>query len=457
MRYIQPLTFTLFLLVMQVVGSSVYGQMRPPFQTLRFEEDHSFLKDTSIIAKPLDKLKNIEIGSSGLLSLGGEINQTFEYVRTPFADQTEDAYWLSRLMVHGNLELGRGFRFFGELGSGTISGRRNGPRVIDRDDLYVLNLFGEYRGNQWNVRVGRQELTYGGENLISIRNGTNVRYTFDAAKVWWEQSSWRVDAFAGTFVNTNPGFFDNPVLDTDGDILWGLYAAFRPGKGLPQIEPYYIGLRDPLAFYTQYVGAETRHSFGLRIFDSEGPLTYTLAGVYQAGSSGPFSVSAYQLAAILGYQLPSLPVQVSWNGYLSSGDNNPEDEQLNSFNPYFPQQASFRGAMATRIFPMNILFTGPRLDLNLFPFLLTLDAGFLWRHRTTEGLFIPGGFPAYQAEQKTDKFLGNQVGFTAVQVINRHLTLVVIYSHFTARDYFLEQRNPGQVNDFFIGKMIFKF
>jgi hypothetical protein len=432
------------------------AQTRPPLKVLRFEESYDFLNDTLVRKNTLDSLKNIRIGTAGQLSIGGEINQTFEYVATPSAFQKEDGYWLSRIMLHASFKLNKQVRIYGELASGTISGRVGGPRTIDKDVLHTLNLFAEVNKEGLMIRIGRQELSYGGENLISVRNGTNVRYTFDGGRVVLKRKNWVIDGFLASYVNTKPDVFDNPVFNFKENLVWGAYAT-KYLKAQVEVSAYYMGYKDPQAFYAQYQGKEHRHSLGTRFHKTSPNYDYTLAAVYQLGKADTLQVRAFQLAALGSYRLGKLPVKIGINAYLSSGDSNPIDQKLTSFNPYFPQQASFRGAMATRVFPMNVLFAGPRLDLNLHPFYLSVDGGFLWRHRKAERINIPGGFPAYQPDENTSRHMGNQLGFTAVQVINHYFSLVVVYSHFIAKPYLLKQPNPGLVNDFFIAKIIFKF
>lgn len=431
-------------------------QSRPQLQVLRFEDNYDFLRDSSIKQNKLDALKNIPLGNNNYLSIGGEINQAFEYVTTPFANEKEDGYWLSRMMLHASYTMGKKIRLYGELGSGLISGRNGGARAIDKDELYTLNLFAEIRQKNLTIRVGRQELSYGGENLISIRNGTNVRYTFDGGRVIWKQGNWLADGFLASYVNTEPGVFDNPVFKFRENLVWGVHVTKKVQQQL-DISGYYMGYKDPLAFYAQYQGKEYRHSFGMRLNKTSGKFNYTLAAVYQLGKADTLKARAYQIAAVGTYRIGKTPVKIGGSAYLSSGDKTQNDQVINSFNPYFPQQASFRGAMATRIFPMNVLFIGPRVDINLHPFFFSIDGGYIWRHRKSERINIPGGFPAYQPDESTSLYMGSQIGFTAVHVINHYLSLVVVYSHFTPKPYLLRQPNPGMVNVFFVTKVIFKF
>src|SRR5258708_2188897 len=89
-------------------------------------------------------------------------------------------------MLHSDWHLGPHFRAFVQLKSGLESSRAGGPRPIDEKKLDFEAAFFEARtsGKNWiALRVGRQELNYGSGRLISVREGPNVRQSFDGFKV----------------------------------------------------------------------------------------------------------------------------------------------------------------------------------------------------------------------------------------------------------------------------------
>ena len=45
------------------------------------------------------------------------------------------------------------------------------------------------------LRAGRQEMSYGSERLISVREGLNNRRAFDAIRLLYRENSVSVDAF----------------------------------------------------------------------------------------------------------------------------------------------------------------------------------------------------------------------------------------------------------------------
>ena len=75
----------------------------------------------------------------------------------------------------------------------------------DRDAIDTHQLFVDLVGNiskdgQLTLRVGRQEMSYGGERLIAAREGPNNRRAFDEVRFLYKQGAVSVDVFFGNLV-----------------------------------------------------------------------------------------------------------------------------------------------------------------------------------------------------------------------------------------------------------------
>src|SRR3954452_23484251 len=133
-------------------------------------------------------------------------------------------------MFHGDLHLGSHVRFFGQLKSNLESGRTGGPRGADEDRLdlhqaFVDLHFSEEEKKGFTLRAGRQEIALGSSRLVSVREGPNVRQSFDGARLSLQTGRWSVDALATRPAETDPGIFDDSPDHRRS--LWGLYAS-RP-------------------------------------------------------------------------------------------------------------------------------------------------------------------------------------------------------------------------------------
>ncbi len=117
-------------------------------------------------------------------------------------------------MLHADLHLGNRLRFFGQLKSGIEIGRIGGSRPSDEDGLDMHQAFMDLawqsdKKRSAVLRIGRQELAFGSSRLVSMREGPNVRQSFDGLRLSLRAGQWSVDGFATKPVETNRGLFDD--------------------------------------------------------------------------------------------------------------------------------------------------------------------------------------------------------------------------------------------------------
>src|SRR6266446_5826437 len=188
------------------------------YKLLREDEDWSFLRDPRLRRDPWDKIKYIRLRKNSddwYMTIGGEAREVWERIgndnwgQQPFMN----GYLNQRYMLSLDLHLGKRVRTFFELKSGLNSSRQGGPRPIDEKKLDFQAAFLELSTagtrNWIKIRAGRQELEYGSGRLVDVREGPNVRLSFDGFKVMAKFNSWRIDGFAMRPDVDKPGFFDN--------------------------------------------------------------------------------------------------------------------------------------------------------------------------------------------------------------------------------------------------------
>jgi len=254
-------------------------ETRPPFKLLRYDEDYSFLADPARRTDWWDAMKYVPIagGGAGFLSFGGEARERFEAYENEFFStnpNADNAYFLQRYLLHADYHPTEWLRAFGQLQSSLEDGRPGGPRPTDRDSIDVHQLFADVavktrEDGRLTLRAGRQEMSYGSERLISVREGLNNRRAFDAVRLLYRDGSVSVDAFISSPVEVDRGVFDDQNIR---DVwFWGGYATV-PFPRLPgiKLDFYYLGLHNPRAAYAQGVGSEERHTIGTRFFGKLG-------------------------------------------------------------------------------------------------------------------------------------------------------------------------------------------
>src|SRR5580704_10853262 len=172
---------------------------------LREDEDWSFLRDRSLRQDFWDPIKYIPLrgdANDWYLTIGGEAREVWEQIgndnwgQQPFMN----GYFNERYMLYFDLHYGKHVRTFIELKSGLNSYRIGGPRPIDEKKLDFqagfLELGTSTEDKSIELLVGRQELEYGSGRLIDVREGPNVRLSFDGCRIKSKLDSWNIDAFA---------------------------------------------------------------------------------------------------------------------------------------------------------------------------------------------------------------------------------------------------------------------
>ncbi len=438
----------------------------PPYQLLRFEEDYRYLRDPGRRSDLWDPLKCTALNDAATwyLSLGGEVRERYEYFHNTNwgqGPQDEDGYVLQRYMLHADLHLGEALRAFGQLKSGLENGRSGGPRPTDEDKLDLHQAFLDVTlaattSTTLVFRGGRQELLFGTQRLVSVREGPNVRQSFDGGRLILTSGATRVDVVLTVPVETNPGLFNDASDHTR--LFWGIYAV-RPLPLLPQghSDLYYLGLDRKQARFDQGSGHELRHSIGTRLWGRPQPWDYNFEFVYQWGDFGRGAIQAWTAASETGYTLQAVRFhpRLGLKADIASGDHNPRDRTLQTFNALFPKGAYF-GEIAL-IGPANFIDLHPILDVHLTQSItVTTDWDVFWRQSTRDGIYGPAINLIRSGRTSRARSVGSQATVQAEWQVTRHTTLVGIYTHFFA-GAFLRESGPGRDVDYVTTWVAYRF
>lgn len=438
----------------------------PPFRIIRYDESYGYLRDPARRSDPLDALKFIPLNTNGdsYLTLGGEIRERYEVFSNynwGKGPQTDDGYLLQRYMVHADLHLGPNVRFFTQFKSGLEDGRNGGPRPPDKDEFDLHQAFLDVTAHldsedALTLRLGRQELSYGSQRLISPREGPNVRQSFDGARAIVYRNEWRIDGFLTRPVETNPGIFDDHP--DPAKLFWGVYAV-HPLPIVPggNIDFYYLGLIRKSATFNQGTAREERHSIGTRFWGAKEGWDYNSEFIYQFGSFGSGDISAWTAGSDTGYTFASVPLtpRIGLKADIASGDGNPQNPNLGTFNGLFPRGAYF--SETDLIGPANIIDLHPSLGLLLTKHVqFTADWDFFWRESTGDGIYGVAVNPVRSGQRSNASYIGSQVQAKIDWQLNRHLVFAAAYAHFFAGE-FLKETPPGKDVDYFSAWATYRF
>lgn len=235
-------------------GTALAGDP-PAFQLVRADEDYRPNDQFAPAPEPYKYLPLTQDGET-YLSFGGELRERYDVFDAPrFGIGTRsDAYDLQRLLLHMDFHLNRRFRLFAQLGRHDVFDKRTAVLPVDRSPTNVQNLFVDLvpdAGEHWRLRVGRQELLFNTtQRFVAVREGPNLRQSYDGTRLTWQKGSWSVDGFTVRPVIVRPDAFEN-----HGDPntrFSGLYVSRSLDQPQDVLQAYWYALDHWNAHYGQW-------------------------------------------------------------------------------------------------------------------------------------------------------------------------------------------------------------
>ena len=427
------------------------------YKLLREDENWSFLRDSRLREDFWDPIKYIRLrrnDNDWYLTIGGEAREIWEQIGNDYWGQAPlmNGYFNQRYMPYFDIHYGCHLRTFIELKSGLNSFRFGGPRPIDEKKLDFQAAFVDFgtpetETENWiRFRAGRQNLEYGTGRLIDIREGPNVRLSFDGFMARIKINGWRIDGFAMRPDLDKLGFFDNAPNHEVG--FWGVYATRTLPKGL-SLDVYYLGLDRKHAMFQRGTAQEVRHSLGARLsrpIAAERPaLDFDYEALWQFGTFGSADIRAWTVASDTGYRITTAPLKPRFSTMvdISSGDH-PKSNTLGTFNALFPKGDYFGVFATTGPGPYNFIDVHPRVT-GTFPHNVSgyFDWLFYWRESLEDGVYSVPGFLIRPSDGSRARFVGHRPGTQIRWQVNRHLWFQGDYGIFYA-GRFLKETKPGR-------------
>ncbi len=392
------------------------------FHLLGQDDDMSFLseKENKFV---YEHLKWINFGSQNSLSMGGSYRFQIEsFLNEGFSnsDNKDNIWYLNRLLLHSHLSLGNQFEFYSELNSSTVINKKD-VSPVDKDILAINQAFIKYHFNSnWSFLLGRENLKFGSRRLVDIREGPNVRRSFDLGRLDYSNDKTTATAFFSVPVQIQPKVFDNDYLDFD-ETFSGIYFTHLLNKSIG-IDTYSFYQKDNNVTYNEDTADERRYSVGSRFFGTFHKFTFNNEVVYQFGRFGNQDIKAYTLS-LQGEFAFNIIVDKTVLGLkteLISGDKNEYDNTLNTFDALYPRGAYF-GKVA-QFGPSNLIDIHPYINFIKGNYYLELDYDAFWRHSVSDGVYgasLNLDFPSTNIKT----FIGQQVGTLLGYNVNNHLNL----------------------------------
>jgi hypothetical protein len=318
----------------------------PPYAlapTSGFDADYRYLDSPDDDrTNPFDHLKRIHPTPDTMLTIGGELRARYINEIDSRLGRTDNEYMLYRNRIWADFWYTDSFRVYAEMINAFIDGNDLPPLPIDENQAAFLNLFAEVRvcdlgGAPVYVRVGRQEMLFGSQRLISTRDWTNTRISYDGVRAYRRTDELAIDAFAVHPVTVYPTKQDRADTHT---LFYGIWSTYRPMAGTT-FDLYYLGLNnDSLVtdrFTRAFRGEQEINTFGARWAGNQGSLLYDFEGMCQQGTNAQRDLKAYAYSAGLGWESAEHPCRPQlWVTYdYASGTSDPLSGRDHTFNQLY--------------------------------------------------------------------------------------------------------------------------
>jgi Alginate export len=413
--------------------------LRPSILFNRWQEDWSVLADPRVQREPLDSLKYIPLSAdypSIYLSLGANLRERFEAndaATFGIAPNTNQDYDISRLEVFSDLRLGPQFQFFTELQSDYAFGKEMLTPVdqdrLDLEQAFIL-LTEPLDEGTFKVRLGRQQFAFDLQRFVSSRDGPNVRLSFDAAWVEFERGQWKYVSF-----------YSQPVQDRDlrpfddysnNQLTFSGFRVERKLASSVSVSAYYARFKQDGARYLTVSGNDRRDIFDLHITGAKETVDWDIEAMNQTGRIGNDGIEAWAVGSVVGHTM----TEVTWSPRLgiqvdaASGNKNPGDNQLNTFNPLFPNGVYVTLAGYTGY--VNFIHLKPSLTVHPSPGLTLMTAiGAQWRETTADAVYVQPNIAVPDTAGRPGKYTGTYGQLRADYLLDSHISLALEVVHFT--------------------------
>lgn len=380
----------------QATLPSPLESLRPPRPgPTRSLEDYRFLGDPAKRTDPFDGLRYQRLSDTAWLQTGAELRYRADSADQPvfgLRGVKDDSYLMQRAEAHADLHLfDDSFRTFIQLENTRVFGK-DLPSPPDQSHNEVHQAFIDgnlrYQSGKLTTRVGRQEMAYGNNVLVTYREIPNMRLAFDGVRMSWVgRNGYKLDAFSmNPLLVRAAGSFDDS--SNHHQKFYGLYGTL-PLSSVFKADLYAFSLETDQRKLDGFTGKENRYTFGTRLFGAWNKFDWTWDLMKQTGHIADADIDAWAVSSDSGYTFAGpWKARLGFRVDAASGDKD-GDHKAGSFDPLFPKNAFYGQASLTTL--SNIVLAGPTLRFAPFDKVRFEPGVFAaWRQNTDDGVYLPG-------------------------------------------------------------------
>jgi hypothetical protein len=426
------------------------------YKSVFYDNDFSYLRDPEYSGHCFgDCWKLMPVGNCGeygTLDVGGQARLRYHHevgmgqdVSGPGVrrfEDTEHDIMLSRVRLYSNWKANDCTRVYveGIFADVTDDDGTYLPRPIDRNFGDFLNAFVDYSPQEGTtLRVGRQELLYGAERLISPLDWANTRRTFEGVKLMLAEGDWKVDGFYTHYVPVIPNELDHADYEQP---FYGVYSTYA-GWENKTLDLFYIGY-DNNHDDAPIVSDFSLDTIGSRLFGTHGDWLYEMEGGYQFGRQSGLGLdqdAGYGTAGI-GRKYPKHSWTPTLWFYYDYASGNVPGGDFNRFNQLYPLAHKYFGfidaVQRSNIESPNVLLT--MKPTKKWDFLM-----WYWYFMANSGTDVVPSIGGTPIESLSRTHFGDELDLLAKYAISPRSSVLFGYSHFWRGDKILAPKDA----DFF--------
>jgi hypothetical protein len=315
------------------------------------------------VSNPFEELKGVALGKASL-DISGNLRFRYEYQNNYNIKKytnTKDNYLLERIRLNISLKTQKELKAFIQFQDShcidcalTVDDFKGKCPYVNEMELRQAYLeWHKISGSPFGFKIGRQQLAYRDRRVFGPGAWGNVgRYTWDTFMLKYETSYVNLDAFFAKRI------FYRPKAFLDRHYPYDVYALYGQIKQLPvDLDVFYVFKYNSSVVtdeFGNFFPKEQRHTIGFYLkgkqplYGKDYFLSYSGLYAYQTGSypSKDKHISAYGWYANLGLNYKLFIPQSFWLKYsYGSGDKDPNDNKIQTFDGIFSGMAEYFGRM----------------------------------------------------------------------------------------------------------------
>jgi hypothetical protein len=429
---------------------------RPAIMFNRWQEEWSVLADPRIAREPFDEFKYIPLSAADpatYISFGADTRERFEANNAASfgtgANRNQD-YVISRNEFHADLRIANQLQAFVQF-QADYAPWKTMLTPVDRDKLDLEQAFvaltEPVAGGTLKLRAGRQQFAFDLQRFVSVRDGPNVRQSYDAGWADYEKGPWRFITFYSLPVQVR----DVTIFDDYSSVTKQTFGMARAEYKFSEslfLAGYYANFTQANVQFPNASGDERRDILDVHLNGKHDNFDFDLEVMNQTGRIGTEPIEAWAVGSLAGYTFAAM----NWSPRLgiqfdaASGDGDTK-RAFGTFNPLFPNGYYFTLAGYTGY--TNLIHIKPSLTLSPTSSVKIALAGALeWRQNTGDAVYTQPDVAVPNTAGRPGSYTGSYGQIRLDWTIDRATSFAVEAVHFKIGEAL---RNAGGHDSNYIG------